>query len=47
VPASQVLPYLTGALIDLVGLDPNAETLESTGLHGQLLEELLLSQTGS
>jgi EAL domain-containing protein (putative c-di-GMP-specific phosphodiesterase class I) len=47
VPASQILPYLTGALIDLVGLDPNAETLESTGLHGALLDELLLSQTGS
>jgi diguanylate cyclase (GGDEF)-like protein/PAS domain S-box-containing protein len=47
VPASQVLPYLTGTLIDLVGLDPNAETLESTGLHGALLDELLMSQTGS
>jgi EAL domain-containing protein (putative c-di-GMP-specific phosphodiesterase class I) len=47
VPASQVLPYLTGTQIDLVGLDPNAETLESTGLHGALLDELLLSQTGS
>ena len=46
VPASQILPYLTGTLIDLVGLDPNAETLESTGLHGVLLDELLL-QTGS
>ena len=47
VPADQVLPYLTGTLIDLVGLDPNAETLESTGLHGALLDELLMSQTGS
>jgi predicted signal transduction protein with EAL and GGDEF domain len=47
VPANQVLPYLTGTLIDLVGLDPNAETLESTGLHGALLDELLMSQTGS
>jgi EAL domain-containing protein (putative c-di-GMP-specific phosphodiesterase class I) len=47
VPASQVLPYLTGTLIDLAGMDPNAETLESTGLHGALLDELLMSQTGS
>ena len=47
VPASQVLPYLKGAPIDLAGLDPNADTREGTGLHGALLEELLLSQTGS
>ena len=47
VPASQVLPYLKGARIDVAGLDPNAVTLEGTGLHGALLEELLLSQTGS
>ena len=47
VPASQVLPYLKGGLIELAGFDPNAETLEATGLHGALLEELLLSQTGS
>ena len=30
-----------------LGLDPNADTLEGTGLHGALLEELLLTQTGS
>ena len=47
VPASQVLPYLKGVRIDVAGLDPNAVTLEGTGLHGALLEELLLSQTGS
>ena len=47
VPASQILPYLKGGLIDLAGFDPNAETLESTGLHGALLEELLFSKTGS
>ena len=47
VPASQVLPYLKDGLIDLAGFDPNAETLEATGLHGALLEELLLSKTGS
>ena len=47
VPASQVLPYLKDRPIDLAGFDPNAETLEATGLHGALLEELLLSKTGS
>jgi diguanylate cyclase (GGDEF)-like protein len=47
VPASQILPYLKGGLIALAGFDPNADTLEGTGLNGALLEELLLSQTGS
>ena len=47
VPASQILPYLKGGLIELAGFDPNADTLEGTGLNGALLEELLLSQTGS
>ena len=47
VPASQVLQYLKGRLIDLAGFDPNADTRETTGLHGALLEELLLTQTGS
>ena len=47
VPASQILPYLKGGLIELAGFAPNADTLEGTGLNGALLEELLLSQTGS
>jgi diguanylate cyclase (GGDEF)-like protein len=47
VPAGQVLPHLNGALIDIAGMDPNAVTLESTGLNAQLLDELLLGQTGS
>ena len=47
VPASQILPYLKGSLIELTGFDPNADTLEGGGLNGALLEELLLSQTGS
>ena len=47
VPASQILPYLKGGLIELAGFDPNADTLEGAGLNGALLEELLLSQTGS
>lgn len=47
VPAQQILPYLKGRLIDLAGFDPAADTLEATGLHGALLEELLLSKTGS
>ena len=47
VPASQILPYLKGGLIELTGFDPNADTLEGGGLNGALLEELLLSQTGS
>ncbi|MDB6092414.1 MAG: diguanylate cyclase [Gammaproteobacteria bacterium] len=46
VPASECVRYLRGGHIDLIGGDRRIDTLEQSGVHPALLDELLQGTTG-